>query len=447
MNGSNFILQKVNKVFSEVKWRVLKQESMSTDPDRLDLIVFGATGYTGKCAVKNLVSLSKQYNVKWGIAGRNLAALQNSLKWASDKTGENLIDIPIVIADLKTESSILIMAKKCRVLLNCVGPYTWYGETVVKACIEAKTHHLDITGEPYFMEHIQYEYNSRAQESEVYIVSACGIETLPLDMGVLMLQDMFEGQPNSMDCYISFGYEGSKRQKGAALHTGTWDSALLIGKMEDKRKEIHRKLYPTGLKQFDPLPEPRAPVHKFNSRYCVEAIIGPDQSVISRTQQYLYENQGRRPVPFKSYFMLPYWLLAWGFYIAALVFLMLTKFNPFCILLSKFPQLYSFGMVSREGPREDELEFFKMKTVIQATGWESKTSKKDKTMQLTLKCSDPGYNFTSTILIMAGITLLKETEHLPAKGGVFTPGALFYKTNIMDELCKQGLTIEKETKT
>ncbi|KAI5737428.1 hypothetical protein M8J76_013496 [Diaphorina citri] len=373
-----------------------------SEADRLDLIVFGATGYTGKCAVKNLVALSKEYNVKWGIAGRNLTALQTSLKWASEKTGENLIDIPIIIADLKNESSILIMAKKCRVILNCVGPYTWYGEAVVKACIEAKTHHVDITGEPYFMEYMQYEYNTRAQESEVCVVSACGIETLPIDMGVLMLQDSFEGQVNSVDCYISFGYEGPKPQKGASLHTGTWQSALLIGKMEDKRKEVHKKLYP-------------GPVHKFKGRYCVEAIIGPDHSVISRTQQYLYEHQGRRPVPFKSHFMIPYYIFAWLFHIASLAFLILTKYNLFCILLSKFPWIFSFGNVTSEGPKEEELEYFKMRTTLKATGWENKRSQTPKTMQLTLKCQDPGYNTTSIILIMAGIMLVKQTEHLPAK--------------------------------
>jgi Uncharacterized conserved protein len=54
------------------------------------------------------------------------------------------------------------MAKKCRVILNCVGPYTWYGEAVVKACIEAKTHHVDITGEPYVRNLLESRYCDRS---------------------------------------------------------------------------------------------------------------------------------------------------------------------------------------------------------------------------------------------------------------------------------------------
>lgn len=99
-------------------------------------------------------------------------------------------------------------------------------------------------------------------------------------------------------------------------------------------------------------------------------------------------------------------------------------------------------MVSHEGPREDELAHFKMRTTLKATGWESKSSQKLKALSLTLKCSDPGYNMTSIILAMAGITLVQQHASLPGKGGVFTPGALFYKTNIMEDLKKQGLEIE-----
>lgn len=79
----------------------------------------------------------------------------------------------------------------------------------------------------------------------------------------------------------------------------------------------------------------RSPVHKFNGRYGVQSIIGPDHSVVSRSQQYLYDTQGHRPVHFKSHFLVPYWIMGWVIHFAFLVFLALTKYHVFCMILAK----------------------------------------------------------------------------------------------------------------
>lgn len=403
------------------------------DLNRLDIIIFGASGYTGKYVVKNLASLAKEYNLKWGVSGRSLSSLQAALKWASEKTGDDLSDIPTVLADIQDESSIEAMTRKCRIVLNCVGPYTWYGEIVVKACVESKTHHVDITGEPYFMEKMQLEYNEKAKAAGSLIVSACGIELLPTDCGILKLQDIFGGQVNSVDCYISLYHSGPNPQKGPMLNTGTWHSAILLGKMEGKRKEIQAKLYPAGFKQCEPIPPPPCGVPKFGTRYCVESP-GPDFSVVSRTQQTLYTLQGRRPASFRSYFLMSSWLLAYLINFFTPVFFALTQYNFFCYLLSKFPKIFSLGNVNSGGPIEEELKHSKAKITIRAEGWESDNNQTRKVKELTLKCTDPAYNTTSLIMILAGVTLLKQSHLLPAKGGVFTPGALFYRTSIIEDL-------------
>jgi short subunit dehydrogenase-like uncharacterized protein len=63
-------------------------------------------------------------------------------------TGEDLAAVKVVLADVKDASSLKQMASQARVVVNCVGPYRFYGEPVVSACIESGTHHVDVSGEP-----------------------------------------------------------------------------------------------------------------------------------------------------------------------------------------------------------------------------------------------------------------------------------------------------------
>lgn len=116
---------------------------------RLDLIIFGATGFTGKRTVEELVKILKTKGpLTWGIAGRSKEKLEKVLEEVGKKTEADLKDIPVIIADVSDENSLNEMAKKGKVIVNCCGPYRFYGEAVVKACIANKAHHVDVSGEP-----------------------------------------------------------------------------------------------------------------------------------------------------------------------------------------------------------------------------------------------------------------------------------------------------------
>ena len=67
--------------------------------------------------------------------------------------------VPLILSDSSDSSSLLAMAQQARVVLNCVGPYRFYGEAVVEACVEAGAHHLDISGEPQYLEKMQLKYH------------------------------------------------------------------------------------------------------------------------------------------------------------------------------------------------------------------------------------------------------------------------------------------------
>lgn len=78
-------------------------------------------------------------------------------------------------------------------IINCCGPYRFFGETVVKACVDTSTHHVDVSGEPQYMELMQLKYNDIAKEKGIYIVSACGFDSIPTDLGITFLQNNFKG--------------------------------------------------------------------------------------------------------------------------------------------------------------------------------------------------------------------------------------------------------------
>lgn len=163
---------------------------------RLHIIIFGASGFTGKHAIPYVYKLSKAdgRSLTWGVAGRSEQKLKDALNEAAKKLDVDFGDIPVVTADVKDEESLKKMAEKAKVVINCCGPYRFYGEPVVKACIEAGTHHVDVSGEPQYMESMQLKYHKAAEEKGVYVISACGFDSIPSDLGVVFLQEKFEGE-------------------------------------------------------------------------------------------------------------------------------------------------------------------------------------------------------------------------------------------------------------
>ncbi|VDN32881.1 unnamed protein product [Cylicostephanus goldi] len=94
------------------------------------------------------------------------------------------------------------MARKAKVIINAVGPYRLYGEPVVKAAVENGANHVDISGEPAYLEKMQMIYGQRAKENGVYIVGACGWDSIPCDLGVAFLKEKFNGDLNHVESFV-----------------------------------------------------------------------------------------------------------------------------------------------------------------------------------------------------------------------------------------------------
>jgi len=145
-----------------------------------DVIVWGASGFTGALVVEYLISTyGVDGDLKWAIAGRNKAKLEQVRgKYLTDNQQASLT---IFIADSQDEKSLAELVGKTRVLCTTVGPYALYGTPVVAACVAAGTHYCDLTGEVLWLAKTTAAYQQAAQASGARIVHTCGFDSIPFD--------------------------------------------------------------------------------------------------------------------------------------------------------------------------------------------------------------------------------------------------------------------------
>ena len=146
-----------------------------------DLIVFGATSFTGKLVVEYL---NERYSgkLKWAIAARNherIEAVKNELS----------IDVPSLILDSSNMEDIEKAMKMTRLILTTVGPYQLYGNDILAMCAKHGVDYVDLSGEPGWMHDMQ-KHIAEAKESGARIVHSCGFDSIPSDLGVLYLQNL-----------------------------------------------------------------------------------------------------------------------------------------------------------------------------------------------------------------------------------------------------------------
>lgn len=143
---------------------------------KYDLIVFGATGYTGQLVCRYL--LSHPENPSWAVAGRSASRL------SSLKSSLSLPDsVGVIEAETSNYSSLTSMTAQARVLVNIVGPYRPFkAEEVVRACVETGTHYVDLSGETGFNSDVIEKFHLKAQAKGVVVSNSVGFDSLPFDL-------------------------------------------------------------------------------------------------------------------------------------------------------------------------------------------------------------------------------------------------------------------------
>jgi short subunit dehydrogenase-like uncharacterized protein len=149
-----------------------------------DLIVFGATGFTGRLVAEYLhTTYGANGTVRWAMAGRSASKLAQ----VRDELGIGP-DLPLLVADASDETALADLVAKAKVVLTTVGPYQQYGEPLIRACARAGTDYVDLCGEPGWMAKMIPELQDTARTSGARIVFSCGFDSIPFDLGVLYAQ-------------------------------------------------------------------------------------------------------------------------------------------------------------------------------------------------------------------------------------------------------------------
>lgn len=157
---------------------------MTAKADRpYDIVVYGATGYTGRLVAEYLAHHYQGKGPKWAMAGRSGAKLAE----VRDLIGAPA-DTPLIVADSDDAASMKALAESTRVVVTTVGPYQLYGEPLLKACVEAGTDYTDLCGEPAWMRQMVDQYHEAAKASGARISFSSGFDSIPFDLGVFMLQ-------------------------------------------------------------------------------------------------------------------------------------------------------------------------------------------------------------------------------------------------------------------
>lgn len=340
---------------------------------RYDIVIYGASGFTGQYVVEYVYRAAKEQSLSWAVAGRSEGKLRAVLDKASKAVKDHLSNTPIIVADSSDSSSLLGMAAQAKVVLNCVGPYRFYGEPVVEACVEAGAHHVDISGEPQYLEKMQLKYHQKAVENGVYVVGACGFDSIPAEMGQICVRQAMEGDVNSVESYLKVIVPNLP---GAAINFGTWQSAIYGLAHANELKSLRKSLYPERMSLTKPKLKPRGVVHysKIVESWCLP-FMGSDKSVMTRTQRGFYHDKDQRPTQIQTYVMVSSLLAALVMILVGLVFGILVKFKLGRTILESYPGLCSLGRVSKNGVPKEKADNTNFEMTLVGEGWKEKVDR------------------------------------------------------------------------
>lgn len=209
---------------------------------KFDIIIWGATSFTGKLVTEYIFKKYGSSKIKWAIAGRNLKKLEKIRYQVADE------NIPIFIADSFDEESLSKFVKKTKVVCSTVGPYSLYGTKLVKLCVDNNTNYCDITGEAHWIRSLIDTFHEEAKSKKIKIINSCGFDSIPSDMGVYFIQNEIKKINNNYAKSIKMRVAGIR----GGISGGTYSSINNLLKEAYRDKSIFKVLNnPYGLNPKD----------------------------------------------------------------------------------------------------------------------------------------------------------------------------------------------------
>ncbi|UZK66085.1 saccharopine dehydrogenase family protein [Sphingomonas sp. M1-B02] len=382
------------------------------DIREFDIIVYGATGFTGRLVAEYLALHYPQR--KWAMAGRSLSKLQE----VRDEIGAPAAT-PLLTANADDPASLRAMVGRAQVVITTVGPYQLYGEELLAACADTGTAYVDLCGEPNWMRRMIDKYEPTAKRSGARIVFSCGFDSIPFDLGVWTVQQ---------EAIKRFGkpaprVKGRIRAMKGTFSGGTFASGKATMAAAAKDPSILKIMIdPFGLTPgFQGPHQPNGMVPHHDE--AVGGWVAPFMMAVINTKN-IHRTNFLAGHPYGADFQYDEMMIAPGLGdIGKAAAEAIAKLNPMTA---------DKGPAPGEGPSREEREtgFYDIAFIAEMPSGEriSATVKGDK---------DPGYGSTSKMIAESALCLI---DDVAGAGGIWTAGALMPEALVQRLEAKAGVT-------
>ena len=428
---------------------------MSTRP--FDILVYGATGFTGKRVAQYLMA---HYHpaLKIAIGGRSLSKL---LQVADELQlpPHCVLHAPLYDdegeASKKTSETLRAALSQTRIVLACAGPYRQCGETLVRMAIECHVDYLDLCGEPQFFDDMLVQYDDSARSSQTLIVSACAFDCVPAEL-------LYTLALSTLHQRFSTPTEPVQVKAVEIVHTAhnvtcgnatTFHAAVdgfhasIKGELAQSRRRVKESwgnvvVPPTPKDWKSSFHTPGIlPVFHSDTQTYLLKFLGADAACILGSDRYIRHRlpeviASSSPRPHLSVcFGVPTYSAAMKFLAYGAVFSSLAKSSWGTHLLHGHAELFSNGFFREGGPTQDEMDRGTFTTYCTAVG-----TSPNQRVKISCHGPEPGYVATPKMIVALALTILNHRPSLAFQGGVLLPGALFGNCDSAYEcLRKEGI--------
>ncbi|MBM4360065.1 MAG: saccharopine dehydrogenase NADP-binding domain-containing protein [Deltaproteobacteria bacterium] len=404
-----------------------------TDTRDPDIVLFGATGYTGRLVAEEL--LVRGEGLRWALAGRDLRKLE-AVKAHLVERDPAAASLPLLVADSHDRASLDAVVRRARVICTTVGPYALHGRELVAACAESGTHYCDLTGEAPFMRQTIDRYHTTARRTGARIVHACGFDSIPSDLGALLADEAMRQRSGGLPCE-SVTLEVVKLRGGAS--GGTLASMLNLVDAARRDPEVRRilldpySLNPEGERQ-GPDGRDRLGMESTPDGYLAPFVMGAVNTRVVRRTNALSGYRYGREFRYREVSRFP--RTTKGFLAAAGMSAGLAAFMGAVATPGLRTLVASVLPKPGEGPSTEERERGLFRIVVVGERRDGELARK---VSVRVEANrDPGYGFTAVMLAESALCLA--LDPLTSEGGVLTPAVAMGLT-LVNRLRDAGMVL------